>query len=609
MHKKNSRSPKLATYALLAVTISLISIARIEGQVTADFTADDTSGCTPFLVHFTNTGSTGPEFDYFWTFGAFGTSDQENPEFTFNSPGDIPVTLSVTNHNTLENDQITKYIHVILTPNAAFGIDSTNACVNGDVQFHITSTIDSAYWNFDDGSDSTGIGNYIYHAYGAYGTYNVQCITFRYVCSDTAYNIVKVDGPIADFSIDPPEACKGSPVVFTMDATYDVLNYEWDFGDGTLLSDENPVTHSYDTMGYIDAYLTVTGATGICTIKNTLHLYEVIANFEYADTRCHEQPVAFTNISYGNTNNFWDFGNGTTSMVKDPIVTYSSGTYNVKLVIENNFNCTDSIEKEIVIHPLPEIFLTDDTTVCPGQESTLHASGGDIIFWTPSSAFNDPTSYNPIISPDSVSVYTAVITDTSTHCTNTDDIIVYVQEGFVQGKITVFPTDTSLIIGDSISVAVFDSLGRDLTYEWTSDNVNPRISCTDCPNPTMQPLRTTVYNLVVSDTNRCFQSETFTIAIEIREVYRIGVPKAFTPNNDYVNDIIKVDGWGMQELIEFRIFNRQGIEVFYTDDISVGWDGYYKNKLQNVDTYSYIIKAKMWDDNITTIQGTFSLLR
>ena len=113
----------------------------------------------------------------------------------------------------------------------------------------------------------------------------------------------------------------------------------------------------------------------------------------------------------------------------------------------------------------------------------------------------------------------------------------------------------------------------------------------------------------MSDTNRCFQSEMFDIAIEVREEYRIGIPDAFTPNNDMINDIIRVDGWGIQELLEFRIYNRWGIEVFYTNDISVGWDGYYKGKLQNVDTYSYIIKARMWDDNITTVQGTFSLLR
>jgi gliding motility-associated-like protein len=149
-------------------------------------------------------------------------------------------------------------------------------------------------------------------------------------------------------------------------------------------------------------------------------------------------------------------------------------------------------------------------------------------------------------------------------------------------------------------------LARTLSYIWTPET---GVSCTDCNNPTLQPFQTTSYSLIVTDTNHCAMSENFAINIEVREEYRLGVPEAFTPNGDQVNDIIKVDGWGIKQLIEFRVFNRWGTEVFYTDDINQGWDGYYNNKLQGIDTYSYIIRAEMWDDNITTVKGTFSLLR
>ncbi len=606
MHTQLRKPNEIIAFGILFILTMLLTSPGIYSQVTADFIADDTLGCTPFTVHFTNTGSSGPEFDYLWTFGSLGTRTDENPVFTFFSPGDIPVTLQITNRNTLESDAITKFIYVNLTPNATLSIDSTNACVHGEVQFHVSSSIDSAYWNFGDGSDSTSIGNYMYHAYDAHGNYNVQCITYRYQCSDTSDYIVNVDGPVADFNFDPQEACKGSPVTFTIDVVSDVSNYSWDLGDGTIVDDENPVvTHSYDTMGYLNVELTVTGITGSCAIRKQIHLWEVIADFEVSDTRCHQQPVAFTNTSLGNNANNWYFGNGTTSMSVNPVVTYAAGTYTVKLVIENEYSCADSVEKEVVVNPLPEIHLMNDTIVCPGVDFMLEASGGHIIFWNPSSAFDNPTSYTPVIAPDSTSTYSATITDTITHCTNSDEVTITVQEGFIAGKITVFPLDTSLIVGDSVTVTVYDTLNRELFYVWTPDD---RISCTDCPNPTMQPLHSSTYTLVVSDTNQCFQSEMFDIAIEVREEYRIGVPDAFTPNDDMINDIIRVDGWGIQELIEFRIYNRWGIEVFYTNDISEGWDGYYKGKLQNVDTYSYIIKAKMWDDNITTVQGTFSLL-
>ena len=594
---------------LIILTVSFIS-HNLFGQAEANFTADDTLGCTPFTVHFTNTGSTGPNFDYLWTFGSLGTRTEENPVFTFSSPGDIPVTLLVTNTSTSEQNSITKYIHVILTPSASFTIDSTNACVNGNVQFHLSSSIDSASWNFGDGLNELGISNYMNHIYTAHGFYDVQCITYYEECSDTSgFKPVHVDGPIADFSFDPADACKGSPVEFTMNAVSDVENFTWELDEDVVIHDQNPVSHSYNTIGYIPVSLTVTGSTGSCTIEKIMHIWEVEADFEYADTRCDQQPVAFENTSVGNELNSWDFGNGSSSLAENPTATYVAGTYTVKLKIENDHSCKDSIEKEIIIHALPEIILADHITVCPDVETTLEASGGDVIYWTPASAFNDPASYTPVIMPDSTTVYTATITNNTTHCVNSDSIRVIVQEGFIQGKISVWPLDSTIIVGDSVAVFVYDTLSRMLTYEWSSDDPDMRISCNDCSNPTMQPLHSITYYLVISDTNRCFQSEQFEVAIEVREEYRIGVPDAFTPNQDGINDIIKVDGWGIQELIEFRIFNRWGTEVFNTTDISEGWDGYYKDKLQNVDTYSYIIRAKMWDENTTVVQGTFSLLR
>lgn len=600
---------KTAGRILLIILIFLPPV-RMYSQVVANFTADDTLGCTNFTVHFTNTSSPGSGLDYLWTFGSLGTTTEENPVFTFTSPGDIPVKLRATDPFTLESDSVTKYIHVILTPNASFTIDSTNACVNGIVQFHISSSIDSAFWDFGNGSYDRGISNYMNYSYNSHGEYNVQCITYYQKCSDTSdFQSVRIDGPIADFSFDPPDACKGSPVEFTMNATYDVTTFYWEPEEGIFINDINPATYSYSSVGYIPVFLTVSGSTGSCTIQKTMHIWEVIADFEYSDTRCDQQPVAFENTSTGNEINIWNFGNGTTSFFENPVDTFVAGTYTVKLKIENDVNCTDSIEKVVIINDLPEIILADHITVCPDAETTLQAGGGHIISWAPAGAFDNPESYTPVISPDSTTVYSATITDTVTHCSSSDEITVFVQEGFEQGKISVWPLDSTIVVGDSITITVFDSLPRLLSYEWTSDDTDMRISCTDCNNPTVQPLHSINYLLEITDTNQCSQPEQFEVAIEVREEYRIGVPDAFTPNHDDKNDFIKVDGWGIQELIEFRIFNRWGTEVFYTTDISEGWDGYYKDKLQNVDTYSYLIRAKMWDDNITTVKGTFSLLR
>ena len=71
------------------------------------------------------------------------------------------------------------------------------------------------------------------------------------------------------------------------------------------------------------------------------------------------------------------------------------------------------------------------------------------------------------------------------------------------------------------------------------------------------------------------------------------VPSGFSPNGDGVNDFIGVMGGGIQEM-EFSIFNRWGEVVFNSDcccSTICSWDGKHRNKVLNVGTYVYYLKA------------------
>jgi len=81
----------------------------------------------------------------------------------------------------------------------------------------------------------------------------------------------------------------------------------------------------------------------------------------------------------------------------------------------------------------------------------------------------------------------------------------------------------------------------------------------------------------VTDTANCF-TKTFETNIDILRKYTVDVPDAFTPNGDGYNDILYVRGWGIDQLISFKIFNRYGELVFETNDKNIGWDGTYKLK-------------------------------
>jgi gliding motility-associated-like protein len=87
------------------------------------------------------------------------------------------------------------------------------------------------------------------------------------------------------------------------------------------------------------------------------------------------------------------------------------------------------------------------------------------------------------------------------------------------------------------------------------------------------------------------------------------VPNAFTPNGDGYNDLFRLMMPHGQELLEFRIFNRFGGELFCTTNIQQGWDGTFKGALQPLGAYVYFIRYLNIDKQEKQLKGTVMLLR
>ena len=98
-----------------------------------------------------------------------------------------------------------------------------------------------------------------------------------------------------------------------------------------------------------------------------------------------------------------------------------------------------------------------------------------------------------------------------------------------------------------------------------------------------------------------------TICIDADKNYNpLPIPNAFTPNSDGLNDYflpIK------KEVKDYKIyiFNRFGELVFESNDIEVGWDGNYKNKILQ-DTYFYKIEFNK-NGKLITQTGKFVLIK
>ena len=88
----------------------------------------------------------------------------------------------------------------------------------------------------------------------------------------------------------------------------------------------------------------------------------------------------------------------------------------------------------------------------------------------------------------------------------------------------------------------------------------------------------------------------------------LDVPNAFTPGKFDVNSIIKVQGFGIKNLI-WSIYNRWGQKIFETTSTKIGWDGTYKGKLQPMDVYTYTLDASFTDGKTIRKTGDITLLR
>ena len=138
------------------------------------------------------------------------------------------------------------------------------------IQFNDTSIdmdgyLKSRFWDFGDGNNSTEKNPT--HRYIEKGPHLVNLIvednTGMY---NSTYEVLNVQNipPIADFMYSPKEPSVGEEVSFRdiiKDPDGNMLQYEWDFGEGHTSTSSNPV-HSYESEGKYIVSLTVIDEEG-----------------------------------------------------------------------------------------------------------------------------------------------------------------------------------------------------------------------------------------------------------------------------------------------------------------------------------------------------------
>ncbi|MCB0696237.1 MAG: gliding motility-associated C-terminal domain-containing protein [Chitinophagaceae bacterium] len=117
------------------------------------------------------------------------------------------------------------------------------------------------------------------------------------------------------------------------------------------------------------------------------------------------------------------------------------------------------------------------------------------------------------------------------------------------------------------------------------------------------------YTVTVTDANDCEEKASATMIYD--NCCIVFVPDAFTPNNDGLNDLIRMRVKGDFELHTFSIYNRFGQRVFETTNMEKGWDGIYNATQQDIGTYNYFIKGICGNGGTEEVmyKGTITLIR
>ena len=315
-------------------------------------------------------------------------------------------------------------------------------------------------------------------------------------------------------------------------------------------------------------------------------------NFEAdVDTVCENLVVKFTNGSANANQFFWDFGNGQTSTLFQPTVTFTKGTYRIRLTAIDTICDIEDTTSLVITHDKgifpeasfeTEYFACDRTFEVTVWNTSVDAQkffwsfngGGNVQGDTVVHRFNAPGTY-PI---------RLVALDTNCGTTDTAFASVFFDPDLPAPDVKVAPDsckDGRVRVNVSYTL---DSI--DYQFRWTF------------PNGVVDTGKVTTYRIPTSGTytvklelidtvcNAVYPYE-FTSGI-LRYDQRVWIPNTFTPNGDGRNEELVLAGNNCFEGDRFTILNSFGNVVFETDrPFEEFWDGRINGKPAQQDTYVY----------------------
>ena len=334
------------------------------------------SRCVPVTTTFTNTSiSYFSSAKYTWNFGDGTSSTLKNPPAKiYNTPGTYTVKLYVS--DSCGTDSMIRSFTVYHLPNSVISGD-TAGCTFDALTFRNSSTGASDFtfqygdFNFNTKTDTSSIS----HTYSSPGNYTVKLIaTNIYGCKDTSSIPVNIRAGVdANFTIQTPYACAPATFKITNTSVFG-KDYKWYANNQLISTGSAPADSTLYTDSSVVRIKLVGTSVSTCRPDSIEKVYftakHPVASFNHIDSGCGPLSINFSNQSTYTYASLWNFGNGSSSTLKNPTAVFAPAlsndtNYSVKLKVTNWLGCADSTSKNVLVFPKPKAdFSRSDTAGC-----------------------------------------------------------------------------------------------------------------------------------------------------------------------------------------------------------------------------------------------------
>ncbi len=465
-----------------------------------------------------------------WTFGDPGsgaqndTSNLTNTSHKFSKVGNFVVSLTV-----VDSEQCVNTIAKLIPygpPKPDFLLDKNIICQNMGVSFtNNTLGVNTYKWSFGDTGTSTAKNPV--HIYPDTGTFMVKLIAKRADgCSDSLSHLtVRVVKPRVDFTADNTNAfCPPFTVRFNDSVTTDIVEWKWDFGDGSYSSVANPIK-TYNKPGVYTVKLVAKSAGGCEDSITNIDYIKVggpVGSFTFNPRNgCVPLGAGYKAVTVGAASHTWDYGDGnvvTTITDTSYHVYNTSGRFKPVLILTDTNNCVIPYTSPDSIFLLPASvadFEANDTTICIGGsvvfvDKSKTPPGVNIVsrlwmFGDLLTATTTPVAH--IYTTSGTFDVSLAITD-NRGCKDTLVKPAYIQST-LQPTVTI-SKDTTICAGGRTQLTASGGV----VYRWTP---TAGLSDATIANPMATPLSTTRYQVAAKGAGNCDTAYAF-VTVTINEL-------------------------------------------------------------------------------------------